>query len=88
MCVPVILLGQCFVDAIIEVFVVRKYDMSSDIIELGIPSQHLLWSSCCQLQRHGDVQNLQESHLSMRDHQGFRSNLLSSMMGRPTVTVS
>lgn len=36
MCVPVIRFGQGLVDAVIEVFVVREDDMSSDIVELQI----------------------------------------------------
>ncbi len=35
MSVPIILLGQCLVDAVIEVFVVGKDDMATDIVELG-----------------------------------------------------
>ena len=35
---PIILLGQCFVDAIVEVFVVREDDMAAHIIKLVIAS--------------------------------------------------
>lgn len=34
MCIPIIRLGKSFVDAIIEVLVMRENDMSADIIEL------------------------------------------------------
>ncbi len=34
MCVPVLLPRQCFVDAVIEVFVVGEDDMAADIVEL------------------------------------------------------
>lgn len=37
MCIPIIRLGKSFVDAIIEVFVMRENDMSADIIELPCP---------------------------------------------------
>jgi hypothetical protein len=34
MCIPIIRLGKSFVDAIIEVLVMRENDMSANIIEL------------------------------------------------------
>ena len=34
MCVPVIFFGQCLVDAVVEIFVVREDDMAADIVEL------------------------------------------------------
>ena len=36
MSIPVILLWQCLVDAVVEVLVVRKDDMAADIVELGM----------------------------------------------------
>ena len=35
MCVPVILFGQCLVNAVVEVFVMREDDMAADVVELG-----------------------------------------------------
>ena len=35
MCIPVILVGQCLGNAVVEIFIVREDDMSADIIELG-----------------------------------------------------
>ncbi len=34
MCVPIVLFGQSFVDAVVKVFVVREDDMAADIVEL------------------------------------------------------
>ena len=38
-CVPIILLRKSFVDAVVEVFVVRENDMTTDVIELTIGQQ-------------------------------------------------
>lgn len=38
MCVPVRLPRQCFVDAVIEVFVVGEDNMTADIVELSARS--------------------------------------------------
>lgn len=35
MCVPVILVGQCLVDTVVEIFVVGEDDMAANIVELG-----------------------------------------------------
>lgn len=35
MCVPVIFVGQCLVNAVVEVLVVREDDMPANIVELG-----------------------------------------------------
>lgn len=36
MCVPIILLGQCLINAIVEVFVVGEYDVPTDVVKLAI----------------------------------------------------
>ena len=36
MCVPVIGFGQCLVNAVVEVFVVREDDMPANVVELEI----------------------------------------------------
>lgn len=32
--VPVLLFGQCLIDAVIEITVMREYDMSADVVQL------------------------------------------------------
>ena len=34
MCVPIIFLGQRFIDTVVEILVVREDDMSADIVKL------------------------------------------------------
>ena len=39
MSVPIVFPGQCFIYAIIEVFIVRENDMTADVVELGMCQQ-------------------------------------------------
>ena len=36
MCIPIILVGQCLLDAVVKIFIVREDDMPADIIELEV----------------------------------------------------
>ena len=36
MCVPIIRFGQCLVNAVVEVFVMREDDMPANVVELGL----------------------------------------------------
>lgn len=39
--VPVVLVGQCFVNAVVEIFVVGENDVAADIVELGKSARSL-----------------------------------------------
>lgn len=54
MCVPVIFIGQCLVNAVVEVFVVREDDMPANIVKLGACQSRALRSSGVQLAKRTD----------------------------------
>ena len=49
MCVPVILLGQCLVNAVVEVFVVGENDVSANIVELITGQRVVARSTWCYM---------------------------------------
>lgn len=75
MCKPIVFFGQGFIDAVVEVFVVREDDMAADVIQLFLMSDALSF----MFRKH--IQILPWSHLSRQDRQESRSSPQSTTMG-------
>ena len=56
MCVPVVFFGQCLVNAVVEVFVVREDDVPANIVELEQCKRAV--SGAARLNWPGDLQSL------------------------------
>ena len=65
--VPVVLLGEGLVDAVVEVLVVREDDMAADVVELDWGGPSWLARGCQQ--RREETQGAEETH------EAFRSNV-------------
>ena len=83
MCIPIVGLGQGFIDAIVEVFVVGEDNVSSDIVELEMSSAIVGCNGECV-----DVRSPRASHLWKLNHRESRSSRQSATRGRPGVSVS
>ena len=56
MCVPVVFFGQCLVNAVVEIFVVREDDVPANIVELDWCKRAV--SGAVGLNWRGDLQSL------------------------------
>ena len=58
MCVPIIFFGKRFVDTVVEVFVVGKYDVTTNVVELSADQSMAFVLDRNDLNPARDVQNL------------------------------